>query len=77
MLSSSGTQYKLFLKAVKECHQCPISICVKTGENEEKEWKDFVWFTLSTFDEKAGRVTMKFSDELAKFLVNMPIDMLV
>jgi plasmid replication initiation protein len=63
-----GETYKIFKDAVDECMQCVISAETEPDEKGKKIWKKFTWFTVSTFDEKTGQATMKFSDELADFL---------
>jgi hypothetical protein len=64
-----GEQYKIFKAAVKECMQCVITVETEPDEKGKKDWKIFTWFTVSTFSEKTGKATMKFSDELAGFLM--------
>jgi plasmid replication initiation protein len=64
-----GEQYRLFREAVRECLQCVISIEMEPDKNGKKFWKEFTWFTVATFDEATGQATMKFSEELAEFLM--------
>jgi hypothetical protein len=64
-----GEQYKIFKDAVNECMRCLITVETEPDENGKKEWKKFTWFTMASFDEKTGKATMKFSDELAAFLL--------
>jgi len=67
-MPEGGKTYKIFREAVRECMQCLISIEIDLDEKGKKEWKEFTWFTVATFNEKTGQATMKFSDELAEFL---------
>jgi plasmid replication initiation protein len=64
-----GESYTIFKAAVDECMECVITVETKPDEKGKKFWKKFTWFTVSTFDEKTGQATMKFSDELAFFLL--------
>jgi plasmid replication initiation protein len=64
-----GEQYRLFKDAVDECMGCIITVETEPDEKGKKAWKKFTWFTVSTFDEKTGQATLKFSDELAAFLL--------
>jgi hypothetical protein len=64
-----GESYKIFKAAVDECMQCVITVETEADEKGKKDWKKFTWFTVSTFSEKTGQATMKFSDELAVFLI--------
>ena len=64
-----GEQYKIFKTAVDECLRCIISVETELDEKGKKAWKKFTWFTMATFDEKTGQATMKFSEELASFLM--------
>jgi hypothetical protein len=64
-----GETYRIFKDAVKECMQCVISVETEPDEKGKKDWKMFTWFTVSTFSEKTGRATMKFSEELAEFIM--------
>lgn len=67
-LPIGGKTYKIFRAAVRECMQCVISIETDPDKKGKKEWKEFTWFTVSTFSEKTGKATMTFSAELADFL---------
>ncbi|MDR0553486.1 MAG: replication initiation protein [Treponema sp.] len=64
-----GETYEIFKKAVDECMECYITVETEPDEKGKRFWKKFTWFTVSTFDEKTGQATMKFSDELAAFLM--------
>jgi hypothetical protein len=64
-----GEQYRIFKAAVDECMRCVISVETEPDEKGKKAWKKFTWFTVATFDEKTGQATMKFSEELASFLM--------
>jgi plasmid replication initiation protein len=68
-MSIGGETYKIFKEAVKECMQCLIYLETEPDEKGKKEWKAFTWFSVSTFDEKTGQATMRFSEELAGFLI--------
>jgi hypothetical protein len=68
-MSAGGETYEIFKKAVDECMECFITVETEPDEKGKKAWKKFTWFTVSTFDEKTGQATMKFSDELAGFLM--------
>jgi plasmid replication initiation protein len=63
-----GETYRIFRAAVRECLQCVISIETDLDKKGKKEWKEFTWFTVSTFSEKTGKAAMTFSGELADFL---------
>jgi plasmid replication initiation protein len=67
-LPIGGKTYSIFRAAVRECLQCVISIETDPDKKGKKEWKEFTWFTVSTFSEKTGKATMTFSGELADFL---------
>jgi plasmid replication initiation protein len=64
-----GESYEIFKKAVDECMESVITVETEPDEKGKKEWKKYTWFTVSTFSEKTGQATMKFSSELAGFLV--------
>ena len=68
-MAAGGETYKIFKDAVDECMRCVITIETGPDEKGKKAWKKFTWFSVSTFDEKTGQATLKFSDELASFLV--------
>ena len=68
-MPEGGETYRIFREAVRECMQCLISIETEPDEKGKKEWKEFTWFTVATFDEKTGHATMEFSDKLAGFLI--------
>jgi plasmid replication initiation protein len=42
---------------------------MEPDKNGKKIWKEFTWFAVATFDEATGQATMKFSGELAEFLM--------
>jgi plasmid replication initiation protein len=68
-LPRGGESYKIFKASVDECMECFITIETEPDEKGKKRWKKFTWFTVATFDEDTGQATMKFSDELADFLM--------
>jgi plasmid replication initiation protein len=68
-ITRGGESYKIFKAAVDECMECVITVETEPDENGKKAWKKFTWFTVATFDEETDQATMKFSDELADFLM--------
>ena len=68
-MAEGGETYKIFKSAVDECMQCIITLETEPDEKGKRFWEKFTWFTVSTFNEKTGQATMKFSDELAGFLM--------
>jgi plasmid replication initiation protein len=68
-MTVGGESYAIFKAAVDECMECVITIETEPDEKGKKDWKKFTWFTVSTFSEKTGQATMKFSNDLAFFLM--------
>jgi plasmid replication initiation protein len=68
-LTPGGDTYKIFRSAVSECMKCSIYLETKPNERGKKKWTEFVWFVVSRYDEETGQATMKFSEELAGYLL--------
>jgi plasmid replication initiation protein len=74
-LEKGGNQYKLLKATAKECMQCIIHIEqeVLVRGKVKRNWKQFVWFSYSEFDEKTGVFKMLFSEKLAEYLAEIKL----
>ncbi|MHC6204614.1 replication initiation protein [Breznakiellaceae bacterium SP9] len=67
-VSEGGNSFKLFNDAVNECMGNVIHVDTGKVIKGKTSWEKFTWFVHSSFDAETGKVTMKFSTELAAFL---------